>query len=40
MNNCRCEIEFSIGGEEFRTSDLFSGVVSGMSDYGGDVEIQ
>lgn len=39
LNSCRCEIEFSIGGEEFRTSDVFSGVISGQEAFGGDVEI-
>lgn len=40
LNNCRCEIEFSISGEEFRTSDVFSGVIGGQDAYGGSVEIQ
>jgi hypothetical protein len=40
MNNCRCEIEFSIEGQEFRTSDIFQGVVGGQDQYGGDVTIQ
>ena len=39
-SNCRCEIEFGDETESFRTSELFSGIVSGMSDYGGNVEIQ
>lgn len=29
LNNCRCEIEFSVGGEEFLTSDLFSATLGG-----------
>lgn len=40
LNNCRCEIEFDYHGIEFRTSDLFSGVVGGQEAYGGSVEIQ
>jgi hypothetical protein len=40
LNNCRCEIEFDVEGVQFATSDVFSGVVSGQSDYGGDVVIQ
>lgn len=40
LNNCRCEIEFSVGGIEFATSDLFSGVIGGQEKYGGSIEIQ
>lgn len=40
LHNCRCEIEFSVEGVEFRTSDVFSGVVGGQDAYGGSVEIQ
>lgn len=35
INNCRCEIEFSVEGVEFATSDLFSGVITGQEAYGG-----
>lgn len=37
---CRCSIEFSIDGVQFSTSDLFSAVVGGQDQYGGDVEIR
>lgn len=39
MNNCRCEIEFGSEEESFRTSDIFSGVITGQDPYGGSVEI-
>ena len=37
--NDRCEIEFGSEESSFRTSEIFSGVVSGQERYGGDVEI-
>lgn len=40
MNNCRCEIEFSVDGDEFRTSDVFQGVISGQEAFGGSEVIQ
>lgn len=40
LNNCRCEFEFSLEGEEFSTSDVFQGVVGGQDAYGGSVTIQ
>lgn len=39
QSRCRCEFEFQIDGDSFRTSDIFSGVVSGQEQYGGDVEV-
>lgn len=40
LNNCRCEFEFSVDGTEFRTSEVFSGVVGGQEEFGGSVEVQ
>ncbi|MEK6281866.1 MAG: hypothetical protein AABN95_16050 [Acidobacteriota bacterium] len=35
----RCEIEFGDEDSSFRTSEIFSGVISGQERYGGDVEL-
>lgn len=40
LHNCRCEIEFSVEGQQFATSDVFQGIVGGQDAYGGDVTIQ
>lgn len=40
LNNCRCEFEFQTDGVEFRTSDVFTGVIGGQDQYGGSVTIQ
>lgn len=40
MHNCRCEIEFQVEGQQFRTSDIFQGVVGGQDEFGGSVTLQ
>ncbi len=40
LNNCRCEFEFQTDGQEFRTSDLFQGVIGGQAAFGGSVTVQ
>jgi hypothetical protein len=39
ISNCRCEIEFDVRGSQFRTSELFSGVIGGQEQFGGSVEL-
>jgi hypothetical protein len=40
LHNCRCDLELSIEGQEFTTSDIFQGVVGGQDAFGGSVTIQ
>jgi hypothetical protein len=39
-SRCRCEFEFQTEGQQFLTSDIFSGTIQGQDAYGGSVEIQ
>jgi hypothetical protein len=39
MSRCRCEFEFGDEDASFRTSELFSGVITGQDKYGGSQEI-
>lgn len=38
-SRCRCEFEFLIGDESFRTSEIFGGRITGQEEFGGSVDI-